>query len=165
LETGKIANLTVVRGDLFAADARVTTVYVDGRPQTITAPTVAGGPGGQGGPRRPGFEGEWMVQVELDGVEHATMLTLTASDDRLVGRLEGDFGSNEVTDFVIGDDGSVTFRATLTMKETTEEARFRGTLAEGVLAGTLEIIGHESGRFAALRSASTTGRARERQER
>lgn len=45
IETGKIANLTVVRGDLFAADGQVTVVYVDGKPHTVTARPAANGAG------------------------------------------------------------------------------------------------------------------------
>ena len=40
LEAGKIANLAIVRGDLFAEDGRVTAVYVDGRPHEIDAPAT-----------------------------------------------------------------------------------------------------------------------------
>lgn len=43
LETGKIANLAIVRGDLFAEDGRVTAVYVDGRPHEIDAPNTTTG--------------------------------------------------------------------------------------------------------------------------
>jgi imidazolonepropionase-like amidohydrolase len=50
IETGKIANLTVVRGDLFAEDGRVTAVYVDGRPHEVAAPAA----GARSGQQRPG---------------------------------------------------------------------------------------------------------------
>jgi len=35
IEAGKIANLTVVRGDLFNRTSRVTHVFIDGRPFEI----------------------------------------------------------------------------------------------------------------------------------
>src|SRR6185295_7308860 len=35
IEAGKIANLTVVRGDLFDRSSRVTNVFIDGRPVDI----------------------------------------------------------------------------------------------------------------------------------
>ncbi len=157
LEAGKIANLTIVRGDLFASDSRVTHVYVDGRPQTIPAPTVAAGPGGPGGPggRRPGLEGAWTLSVVFEGVEKQATLTISSMDDRLVGRIEGDFGSNEVAEIAVMEDGTVRFGSLLTLKETSEEALFRGKLADGVFAGTIEIIGHASGRFAGLRVSTT----------
>ena len=43
IETGKIANLTVMRGDLFARDSRVAHIFIDGR-QIDLRPTAVGGP-------------------------------------------------------------------------------------------------------------------------
>ena len=37
IETGKIANLTVMRGDLFDRKSRVTHVFIDGRPVDLRA--------------------------------------------------------------------------------------------------------------------------------
>lgn len=163
LEVGKIANLTVTRGDLFSAEGRVTHVWVDGRPTTIPQPTQAQGPAGArpGAPAgRPGLEGAWALQVELEGVERHATLTLRTDDDRLRGMLEGDFGSVEVAEVALLEGDVIAFAATLTLHETSEEAWFRGTLRDGVFAGTVDIIGHESGRFAALRSQVAATRER-----
>ena len=43
IEAGKIANLTVTRGDLFDRTSRVTHVFIDGRPVEIK-PSEKGGP-------------------------------------------------------------------------------------------------------------------------
>lgn len=160
LEVGKIANLTVTNGDLFAAESRVTHVFVDGRPTVIPAPVVAAGTRGGQGAGRPGLEGSWSLEVELEGVAQQATLTISVLDDRLVGRLEGDFGSNDVPTIVMLEDGSVAFNTLLTLKETSEEAWFRGTLTNGVFSGRVEIIGHTAGRFAALKSAGSTSRER-----
>ena len=156
LEVGKVANLTVVRGDLFAADSRVTTVYVDGRPRNIPAPAVAGGPGARtgAGPGRPGLEGAWAMQVALDGVERYVTLHLRGEDDRLRGTLEGDFGASEIIEVEFEADGTIAFSASVTLPESTEEARFRGKLEAGVFAGRVDIVGHASGRFAGLRATT-----------
>ncbi len=165
LEVGKIANLTVTNGDLMATETRVTHVFVDGRPTVIPAPAVAqgqrgpGGPGGAGG-QRPPLEGSWALEVQLEGVAQQATLTISALDDRLVGRLEGDFGSNDIPAIVALEDGSIAFNTLLTLKETSEEAWFRGTLSNGVFSGRVEIIGHATGRFAALKSQGTTGQER-----
>lgn len=167
LEVGKIANLTVANGDLMANETRVTHVFVDGRPTVIPAPTVAQGgagrgPGGAGGPagQRPPLEGQWALEVELEGVAQQATLTIRALDDRLVGKLEGDFGSNDVPAIVQLEDGQIAFNTLLTLKETSEEAWFRGRLANGVFSGSVEIIGHAAGRFAALKSQATTSQER-----
>ncbi|MDQ2665067.1 MAG: amidohydrolase family protein [Gemmatimonadota bacterium] len=49
LEVGKIANLTVTKGDLTDKAARINSLYVDGRPIALHPPTPAGGAGGFGG--------------------------------------------------------------------------------------------------------------------
>lgn len=41
IEPGKIANLTITRGDLFDKDVRVTLLFVDGKQITIPTPTPA----------------------------------------------------------------------------------------------------------------------------
>lgn len=51
IEQGKIANIVVMEGELFEANARVRHVFIDGRPVEITgaAPAPAAGRGGRGG--------------------------------------------------------------------------------------------------------------------
>lgn len=53
IEQGKIANIVVMEGEMFEANARVRHVFVDGRPVEIV-PAAPGGPGrgGRGGSRR-----------------------------------------------------------------------------------------------------------------
>ncbi|MEO8337175.1 MAG: amidohydrolase family protein, partial [bacterium] len=48
LEAGKIANLTVTRGDLTDKGVRVSQLFVDGRPIALHPPAAAGGGGFQG---------------------------------------------------------------------------------------------------------------------
>ncbi|MBX9929368.1 MAG: amidohydrolase family protein [Gemmatimonadaceae bacterium] len=165
IEVGKIANLTVVRGaDLLAADARVTAVWVDGRPNTVAPPTAIAGARGPGA--RPGLEGAWQMQVELDGVERVVALALREEDGRLRGAITGDLGAADVSDVLVEANGDIAFVAVVTTTEGTEEAWFRGTLTRGVFAGRVEIVGHATGKFAGLRqnTGSTTDRTRERQE-
>ncbi len=52
IETGKIANIVVMDGDVFEATSRVRHVFIDGRPIEITAAGAASaGRGGRGGQR------------------------------------------------------------------------------------------------------------------
>src|SRR5215813_3001426 len=48
IEVGKIANLTVTRGDLFDRNSRITHVFIDGRPVDLRPPAPGGGGPGQG---------------------------------------------------------------------------------------------------------------------
>ena len=164
IEAGKIADLAVVRGtDLFAADSRVTEVWIDGRPHAAAAPAVARVPGAGGAGQRPGMEGLWQLQISLEGAEHVATLVLRDQDGMLRGQLEGDLGAQDVLNLQMDAAGEIAFSAIVTTKEGTEEGWFRGRLQDGVFFGTVAITGHASGRFAALRQS--TDRARERQER
>ena len=51
LDVGKIANLTITKGDLTEKATRVSQVFVDGRPVTIRAAAPAVGAGADGGQR------------------------------------------------------------------------------------------------------------------
>ncbi|MGH9765045.1 MAG: amidohydrolase family protein, partial [Blastocatellia bacterium] len=56
IEKGKVANLTVTKGDLFAKDSKVDKVFIDGNEMDLTPPEAPAGPGaGPGGPGGPGF--------------------------------------------------------------------------------------------------------------
>lgn len=48
LEVGKIANLTITKGDLTDKAARINSLFVDGRPVALHPPTPAPGAGGRG---------------------------------------------------------------------------------------------------------------------
>src|SRR5919108_4677800 len=52
IETGKIANLTVTRGDLFDRNSRVAHVFIDGRPIDLKPPE-------RGGRDRSNLSGQW----------------------------------------------------------------------------------------------------------
>lgn len=54
LEVGKIANLTVTKGDLTDKAVRINQLFVDGRPIALHPPTPAGAAGGNGGGRAGG---------------------------------------------------------------------------------------------------------------
>ncbi|HRP07522.1 MAG TPA: amidohydrolase family protein, partial [Gemmatimonadales bacterium] len=45
IEAGKVANLTIVRGDIFDEGARVTELFIDGQHFKIAAPRNGTGPG------------------------------------------------------------------------------------------------------------------------
>lgn len=151
LEVGKIANLTVTRGDLLDAQGRVAHVFVDGSEVNLPPAPAAGGPGGPGG-QPPGATGSWTAEVELEGVRKMVTLTLRQEGDRLVGFYQGDFGAGEIGSGAIDADGNFRFLAFLNLGATGEEAEFRGTWTADAIGGEVTIIGHASGRFAGSRS-------------
>ena len=136
IETGKVANLTIARGDLFTG--RVTQVFVDGtamevHPQAAGAASVA--------------SGTWTLTVTLDEGEKPVTLTLQQAGEQLRGTMQGALGSGQISNGSIGSGGEVQFTASVTMAAGTEEARFTGTITGNVVRGTVAIVGHPQGTF------------------
>jgi imidazolonepropionase-like amidohydrolase len=142
VETGKIANLTVVRGDIFESGARVTQVFVDGRPIEVRQPA----------PSAPsGVAGQWNVTVTLEGRERAITLRLTPEGDRLRGEIQGALGTSQISNGSISDSGEMRFTVPLTLATTTEEAVFEGTVTGSSMRGTISIVGQQPGTFVGTR--------------
>lgn len=153
LEAGKIANLTITRGDVFDRDARVAHVFVDGRDFVIPEPAAPAGGARGAGPAaqvRTGT-GTWTVNVEIDGATHAVTLALRQDGDKLTGTMQGAMGSGEIQSGSIGADGEFRFTATLTIRDGTEEGVFVGLLDGNSLRGGVSIVGHALGRFSGTR--------------
>jgi hypothetical protein len=147
IEVGKIANLTVTRGDLFSG--RVTEVFIDGVAMEIRAPAATSAASMA--------SGVWQVTVTLDEGEKPVTLTLNQVGDQLRGTMQGSLGSNQLSDGSITTAGEVQFRATVTMGGGTEDARFSGTIDGNVIRGTVSIVGHPPGTFIGTRPGGGGG--------
>ena len=82
IEVGKIANLTVTRGDLFDRNSRIAHVFIDGRPVDLRPAAAPGGPG-QGSNT---LAGTWTVIVNLGQGDRTITLTLQQEGERLRDR-------------------------------------------------------------------------------
>ncbi|HET9526369.1 MAG TPA: amidohydrolase family protein, partial [Pyrinomonadaceae bacterium] len=91
IEAGKIANLTVTRGDLFDRNSRVAHVFIDGRPVDLRPP-AAERPAG-----RPALSGTWTMMINLGQGERPATLTLQQEGDRITGSIAGSFGAGEIS--------------------------------------------------------------------
>ncbi len=141
IEAGKIANLTVTRGDLFGG--RIAHVFVDGAPVELRAPTTnaAGAMA----------NGTWTITITTDEGEKPVTLALQQVGDQLRGTLQGSLGTSQISNGSIGTDGAVKFRATVTLNGGTEEADFSGTIEANVIRGTIAIVGHPQSTFVGSR--------------
>jgi hypothetical protein len=151
IEVGKIANLTVTRGDLFDRTRRVTHLFIDGR-QIELRPAATAAPGA-------GASGTWTLNVNLGGSgnerqELSGTLTLQQQADRLTGSLQGQLGSGSIASgTVTGSDVSFTVPITLPAPASqTTDAIFTGTMTGGEMRGTVQVVGRGSGTFTATRS-------------
>jgi imidazolonepropionase-like amidohydrolase len=152
IEVGKIANLTVTRGDLFDRTRRVVYVFIDGRPTEVraAAPTATGGASASG---------TWALTVNLGGSgnerqEFSVTLNLQQQGERLSGTLQGQLGSGQLANGnVSGPDVSFTVPVTLPAPASqTTDAIFNGTLSGNQMTGTVQIVGRGPGTFTGTRA-------------
>ena len=145
VETGKIANLTVTRGDLFDRNSRVAHVFIDGRPVDLR-------PSAGGGPTRGNLSGTWSVTVNLGQGDRTITLTLQQEGDRLTGSISGPLGAGEISNASTTTAGEVRFTATLNIEGQTKEATFAGRLSNNEIRGSVTVVGSAPGTFTATRS-------------
>jgi imidazolonepropionase-like amidohydrolase len=137
IEVGKVANLTLTRGDLFAG--RVAQLFVNGAMVEVRAQTTASA--------NSAATGAWTLTVTTDEGDRQVTVTLQQVGDQLRGTMQGAMGSSPLNNGSIAADGSVKFSATVTMGGGTEEATFTGTIAANVMRGTMAVVGHPQSPF------------------
>jgi imidazolonepropionase-like amidohydrolase len=148
IEAGKIANLTVSRGDLFDRNSRVTHVFIDGRPVDLRP--AAGGVGPGAG--RNSLSGSWNVNVNLEGQgDKSITLTLQQEGERLSGSIAGPLGAGEISNASASNTGEVRFTVSVNVEGQTKEATFTGRLANNEIRGNVAIVGSAPGTFTATR--------------
>ena len=145
IEVGKIANLTITRGDLFDRASRVTQVFVDGRPVAVRA--TASSDAANAAPAA----GTWTVTATFAEGERTVTFNLQQEGERLRGSMQGSLGSADINNGSIGTNGDLRFTVPVTLGGTSEEATFTGTLTGNVIRGTVTIVGHPNGTFVGTR--------------
>jgi imidazolonepropionase-like amidohydrolase len=148
IETGKIANLTLTRGDLFDRNSRITNVFIDGRPIDLR-PAIPGA----GQPQNIA-SGAWSLAVDLGQGELAVTLNLQQEGDRVRGSMQGALGSVDIANASIGPAGDIRFAAPVTLEGQTTEATFTGTMTGNEMRGAVNITGRTPGSFTGRRAAA-----------
>ncbi|HEX2272115.1 MAG TPA: amidohydrolase family protein [Pyrinomonadaceae bacterium] len=143
IEVGKIANLTVTRGDLFDRNSRVAHVFIDGRPIDLRSTTDRPA-------TRMNVSGAWTVTINLGQGERGATLTLQQEANRLTGSITGTIGAGEISNATISAD-EVRFSVPLQIEGQTREATFAGTLSGNEIRGTVTVVGLAPGSFTATR--------------
>ncbi|HEX8708299.1 MAG TPA: amidohydrolase family protein [Pyrinomonadaceae bacterium] len=143
LEVGKIANLTVTRGDIFDRNMRLAQVFIDGRPFELKQVT----PGAVGQ-----ASGTWTLGVNLGEGDQAMTLVLQQEGENLRGSIQGSLGSAQIANASIGTGGDLRFTAPLTIGGVTTEATFTGTINGNEMRGTVQVVGRSPGSFTGTRA-------------
>jgi imidazolonepropionase-like amidohydrolase len=140
IETGKIANLTVVRGDLFGKDRFVSNVFVDGRPFEQKAPAErpsTGRPPGTTPSTLAQVGGNYSITIEVPGQQLTGTLALTQQAAVLTGSLQTQSGSSPVKDGKVTAEG-FSFAATVELGGSQVEIQVKGTVTGNQLNGTVD---------------------------
>jgi hypothetical protein len=143
IETGKIANLTIVRGDLLDRNGRVTQVFIDGKPIATRAPATESN-------ANPA-SGTWTVTATFAEGERTFTLSLQQDGERVRGTMQGSLGSSDIGTGSLGANGDLRFTAPVTLGGNSEEATFTGTLTGNVMRGAVQIVGRPNGTFVGTR--------------
>jgi imidazolonepropionase-like amidohydrolase len=147
IEQGKIANLTLVRGDLFDAAGRVTQVFVDGHPFAVRATTTANADNA-------GMAGAWNITATFAEGDRTLTVTLTQEGERLRGNIQGTLGTGDIVNGSVSTTGEFRFSVPVLLGGTSEEANFSGTMTGNSVRGSIQIIGHPNGTFIGSRSGA-----------
>jgi len=146
IETGKIANLAIVRGNLFDRGSRVTQLFIDGRPVDLRPATTGGGDS------RPNVSGSWSLSIDFGQGAATATLNLQQEGETLRGAMQGPFGSRDISNASVSGTGEVRFSVPLNVEGQTREATFTGTLSGNEIRGAVNVEGRSPGTFTATRS-------------
>lgn len=157
IDVGKIANLTVVRGDLFGRDRFVSHVFVDGKhfemkeparpptgsgtgagrpvpgtPPTGVMPTAPAQPVG------PNVAGTYSITFDVPGQPIPATLTLVQSGTTLTGTLtSAALGTSPLTGGRVTADG-FTFSSSVTFQGISLDINVRGVVNGNQVSGTVD---------------------------
>jgi imidazolonepropionase-like amidohydrolase len=151
IEVGKIANLTVTRGDLFDRSPRITHVFIDGQPVDLKPATPAGASGAGGGIAT----GTWTLSINLGEGDQSVTLVLQQEGENLRGSIQGTLGSGQIANASLSAAGDLRFTVPITIGGQTTEATFTGTLLGNQMRGAVQTVGRSPGTFTGTRPGST----------
>ena len=148
IEAGKIANLTVTRGELLTRSPTFAYVFIDGRPvdlkpATTTAPDATASSNASG---------SWTLTVNTGSADLTMTLVLQQEGDRLRGSIQGALGSGEISNASLGAGGDFRFTVPVTLEGQTTEATFTGKLTGNEMQGSVTFVGRAPGTFSGSRA-------------
>ncbi len=149
IEVGKIANLTITRGDIFDKTSRIAHVFIDGRPVDLkpaaATPAATGAAAAGTGAMA---SGAWTLKIKSEeGREETATLTLQQEGTRLTGSLQGDMGATQISGGSVDASGNMRFTAPVTFGGQTTEAVFTGKLTGNQMSGTVQTVGRSPATF------------------
>ena len=144
IETGKIANVVLVKNDVFARDRFVSRVFVDGKmfeqKEPSRRPAPNGQPGGVGGGPSPAVmvvAGNYSITIDVPGQTLTGTLALIQQGTVLSGTLSTQLGVVQIRDGKVAADG-FTFSATVDYAGSQIEIAVKGAVNGNQISGTID---------------------------
>jgi adenine deaminase len=137
LEAGKIANITVVRGDNFSKDRVVTHVFVDGKlfePKQKPAQkpgTTANGTA------TVSVGGNYSNVIQIPGQSMSGTLVLIQQGSSITGTIQSELGTAPIRNGKVTADG-FTFDATVDVSGASTDISVRGSVTGNEVNGTID---------------------------
>lgn len=137
IEEGKIANLVVMRGDIFGKDRTITHVFVDGKlfeqkdkPKTplnaTTQPNATANVGGT-----------YSVTLQVPGQPLPATMVLTQQGSTLTGTLQSQLGTAPIRNGAVTADG-FSYNATVEFQGQSIEIFVKGSVTGNQISGTVD---------------------------
>ena len=152
IETGKIANLAIVKGDLFGRDKFVPQIIVDGKvfeqKETPRAdPGTGRGPGGgRGGaaadatPAGPNVGGNYSITIDIPGQPLTATLNFTQEGSSITGTMVSQAGTTQIKDGRVTADSGFSFSGTVNYGGTALDITVHGTVNGNQVSGTVDSV-------------------------
>ncbi|MGB2752778.1 MAG: amidohydrolase family protein [Pyrinomonadaceae bacterium] len=145
IETGKIANLAIVKGDLFGRDKFVPQIIVDGKVfEQKEAPRGPGGRGtgsGQGGPPptagAASIAGTYSINIDIPGSPISGTLNFIQAGSALTGTMITQAGTAAIRDGRMTPTG-FSFAATVPYGGANLEITVQGSVSGNQVSGTID---------------------------
>ena len=139
IETGKIANLTLTRGEIFDRAARITNVFIDGRQIEIKAPPVTPSTTASGAAPaepRPMMAGTWTINVDVNGQPLPGTIVVHQDGDSLSGTIQTQLGTSEFSGGTLSGN-AFHFVSNASIQGQTVALTIDGTVDGNTLTGTV----------------------------
>ena len=140
IETGKIANLVVVKGDLFGKDKFIPHVFVDGKHfEQKEAPKREGGSrtGGQQAAAVASVAGTYTITIDIPGQPITATLAFVQQGSLLSGSMQSQLGTTPIKDGKVTADG-FNFGGTVEFGGSMIEIIVRGSVNGNQINGTID---------------------------
>lgn len=147
IEKGKIANLVIIKGDLFGRDRFTKYVFVDGvmfeQKEPSRSPTR--GPGDPGiRPLNPNVSvpqigGVYTITIDAPGMPLPATLNITQANDTFTGTLVSQLGTAQIKDGRINTEGFA-FSTTVQYEGQPLDISVKGKVADNAVSGTMESV-------------------------